>query len=541
MVAVIGVMAVGLLLSALIMSTVLGGVGFTSSARAGVQSQAASESGIAVARAGVESGTCEALNHKYKSGAGVSPAYDVDVYRPRAGGGWELGCPFADSGQVRFVSNGVAAAPGVSGNSIGDETDTEAIFSSPVIDTSIGATGPAVYAYSSTGFQGSGTLVSVDGSSPSVLIKKGNVTCNGAASTNADWVIDGGDFETTGSCNIPGNVWVSGNAIITGAGNIGKNLVAKSLTMAGSGYVGGSTWVTDGATLNWSSTINTNLTASTINFAGGDVKGMSWARGNVEYSAYKTMSGYLTAKSKSGSGTITFKAPPTFVAAGPGVGPVAPITPTVAPWVNFGYVKSDWDGFTEKVLTGSTTDYNNGGCGYVKLKAAVASFGTASGILDLRGCTGTVTFSGYEKLPIKGDLVILANKLQLAGSGGFESTGGKHKIWLIQPDNVIETPTAPSCEPPTGRMMDIGSGAFTYDPNNLSIMVFTPCRVTLGSSMVMNGQIFAGEASIAGAAKIGFVPIGLPKVNLNTGLPTEASPTGTNLTLLSIRNLVSSE
>ena len=533
LVAVVGVMAVGLILTSLIMSATVGGIGFTSAAVANVQSQAASDAGIAIARAQVESGACTpASTPRFVSAEGALPEYDVTVQRPSATGGWESGCPLATDTQVRFISTGDADALGVAGNTNGDQSAVEAVYNLPAISAEVAESGPAIYAYSSTGFAGSGKLVSIDGSSPSVLVKEGSVTCAGAANTAADWVINDGNFTGIGSCVIPGNVWATGNVVVDGGSSIGGNLVANSLTMAGSGKVEKSVWTTTSTKLDWSSNVLGDVTAETIQFNGGDVKGMSWARTNASFTAYKNIAGSLTAKATSGSytpqqfvqGTIT-------VSPLVGTGPVAPATPQVAPWVNFKYTKSDWVGFNEVVVSGSN-NHDTGPCGYVNLQNIVNSFGTSPGIIDARGCT-SVEISSYKKLTMNADLVIVAKKFSLAGSGGFVSGGGEHKVWLINEDATIETPTDPTCN---SQQMSIG-GDFTFDRGNLAIMIYSPCKVTIASGTKFNGQIFAGQASIAGAAEIGYVPIGLPNVNLTTGGSASSVVIDTSLTLVSIRNV----
>jgi len=521
---VLGVMAVGLLLSSLIITSVVGGLTFTSAQRASVSSQAASDSGIAVAQAGLESGNCEAKGGVYASVAGDKPVYRAEVWREISAGNWVQGCPYASDTSLKIVARGIAERAGLTGNPSGDEAFVEAVYSMPPKDTAVAGSGPAVYAYSSSGFGGGGVLVSVDGSSPSVLVKSGNVSCNGGANGGADWVVDNGNLTVGGSCKLEGNVWATGSATIDGGAEIGKNLVAKSINATSK--IGGSIWATDDITLGYSIAVGGDATATNINFNGGTVKGAAWARNTATLSGWTTSAGSLRAKVVSGTNT-TFSKGITVVPAGPGNGPAAPAKPVVAKWVNFEYALTDWIGFTQKVMPAGT-------CSYTTLKAQLTALGTAPGIIDARKCTNGVDIGGADVFTLKNDLVIIANKINLGGGGGFKSSGGDRRLWLIEPDTTIEAPTAPTCA--TGQSFSV-SGGFTFDPSNISTMMYTPCRVNIGSSTNFYGQIFAGEASIDGGAHVGYVPVGLPNVDLNTGDPFETDDGTLELTLKSIRNV----
>lgn len=521
---VLGVMAVGLLLSSLIITSVVGGLTFTSAQRASVSSQAASDSGIAVAQAGLENGTCEAKGGIYSSVAGEKPAYRAEVQREVTPGNWAPGCPYASDTSLKVVSRGAAERAGIPGNPSGDTTFVEAVFTMPPKDTSVAGSGPAVYAYSSSGFGGGGVLVSVDGSSPSVLVKSGNVTCSGGSNGGADWVVENGNLTLSGSCKLEGNVWASGNVTVDGGTEIGKNLVAKNITA--SSKIGGSIWATDDITLGYSIAVGGDATATNINFNGGTVKGAAWARNKATLTGWTSSAGSLRAKTVTGTST-TFAKGITVVPAGPGNGPAAPAKPVVAKWVNFEYALTDWIGFTQKVMPAGT-------CSYASINAQLIALGTSAGIIDARKCTNGVDIAGADVFTLKNDLVIIANKINLGGGGGFKSSGGDRRLWLIEPDTIVETPTAPSCAP--GQSFAI-TGGWLMDPSNISTMIYTPCRVNIGSSTNFYGQIFAGEASIDGGARVGYVPVGLPNVDLNTGDPFEGDDGKLDLTLKSIRNV----
>ncbi|MES1169454.1 MAG: hypothetical protein ABUL47_02070, partial [Leifsonia sp.] len=153
--AVLGLMSVGLLLTTLVAASVINASGFSTATRAGVQSEAAAEAGIAAARAGLVNGTCVGSSNGIYSG--TDPHYLATVWIP-SGNTWVRGCPAGLGTSVRILSSGYATATGVNGADAGDSTNLEAILSPAVPPTSIVATGPAVFAYNAGTFGNGGQL-----------------------------------------------------------------------------------------------------------------------------------------------------------------------------------------------------------------------------------------------------------------------------------------------------------------------------------------------------------------------------------------------
>ena len=236
--AVIGLMVVGLLLTTLIVSSVTSGLGATTATRAGVQSQAAAEAGIAVAKVAFEAGSCLAQTQPgvFVSATGAVPQYSASVYwRPLSGGAWTQGCPVVLQTQVRIVSTGTAAASGVAGQSAKDVSYAESIYNLIGI-------GAAVYGYSSTGSTGNGTFVSVDGSAPAFFVRTGDVNCSGSIAGMTDIVVQNGSLTTSGNCTIPGNAWSSGSMSITGSASVGGLAWSLSSITAAPGKIVGARW-----------------------------------------------------------------------------------------------------------------------------------------------------------------------------------------------------------------------------------------------------------------------------------------------------------
>lgn len=521
--AVVGLMAVGVVLTAVVASSVITATGVSSSVRAGVQSQAAAEAGVAAARNGLVSGTCLASAGLYQSAPGTQPEYVATVWT-KVSGVWTRGCPANTTVETRILSSGYAEASGVDGQTGRDQTNIEVVLSTLPSSTvtnaptpqpvTLQASGPAIYAYSASGFGGSGTLVSIDGSSPSVLVKSGDVVCSGGSSGQADWVINGGAFTVNGSCNITGTVWVDKALTVSGGPSIGGSAIAASINVSGSSKINGSAWSAGDVRLDGGGTqVGVNVTAGgNLTLTGSAVvKKNTWVQLHTSLDWGTNIGGNAVSRTLSvpqwSSGLVSGSTTTTSPGS-PGPSPYAqPSRPVVADWVDFRYATNDWVGFTEYVVPSGTN------CDYARLTSIVTGFAGNPGVIDARNCTNAIEVSSYQKLALTNDLAIIANRFNLGGSGGF-TTNVDRRLWLINPDTTANQ--QPTCG---GNQSFVVGGGFTFDPK-LDVMFYTPCRINIGSSTVVTGQIFAGQATVDGAARISFTPVGLPGWNLTTGLPT---------------------
>ncbi|MEO8528711.1 MAG: hypothetical protein ABI435_06510 [Pseudolysinimonas sp.] len=565
--AVIGLLAVSLLTTSLVASSVVSATEYTSVTRAGVQSQAAAEAGIAVARAGLLAGTCAANGNVYASAAGAVPKYVATIWLP-SGSSWVRGCPSGLATQVRILSTGYAKAVGAAQANARNTTNAEIVLSSASVPTNIAATGPAVYAYNSSGFGGGGKLVSVDGSSASILISQGDVNCTGGASGQADIVVKNGNLTVSAGCLISGNAWASGTVTLPGGPSIGGNVVGNQLVISGGSKIGGNAWITTSASFDGGAEVTGNLTAASATFNGGKVGGNAQFTGAVTFTGGgPTLNGNLSAASLTTSnggtvvknawirgatsmtwgaliqGNLTTKSysypaysnlvngTVTIVPGGPTTSPYAtnsakPATPTVPDWYDFTYVAADWTGFATATMSGSN-------CTYAQLLAAVNSFAGQAGVVNALGCTNGIVIGGADKIAVNSDLAIFANKFDLGGGGGFTNTTPTKRLWLISPDTVKDT--TPTCT--QGDSSFSVNGGFTFATPGLTVMMYTPCKIVLTSSTKFNGQVFSGKAGIDGGAQLGYTAVGLPGVDLNTGLGTTTSSTEADRTIVSYRNV----
>lgn len=578
--AVLTFMAAGVLLSAVVASSVVYALQFSSSTRAGVQSQAAAEAGVAAARAGLIAGTCVAKGNKYSSA--TAPIYEATVW-VASGSGWARGCPADVSSQVRILSTGWAVAPGVANDDSGDVTHIEAILSAASAPTSLFPSGPAIYAYSGAGFGGGGTLVSVDGSIPDVLLQQGNVTCNGNMAGVANFVVKTGNLTSTGSCTIGGNVWVSGSIDIQGGAAVNGNITASSGQI--SSTVGGNVWV-DGALQVKGGSIGGTVRSGQLTITNGSIVGQTWSSTGAAVMSGGSIQGYLNAagldvnngtlssgfgvwgalcvknpgavnvgatsiaKSLTTSGTCSSPSKDSWWSGwskiqvkstytGPvNAAPQKPASITVPQWVDFGskpadYTSATWAGFS--VYKMGTV------CDAAAFHAALQSFGTNPGVIDARTCTKGISFNGgsnmYETDPnanhngftFKNDVAIIANKFDLQGSTMFKGSTAYHDLWLINPDTVANN--TPDCN----------SGSFSIGGNftapNMNVMMYSPCEIKLASGLNIRGQVFTHTSDIAGSAKLNYIAVGLPGYDLGTGMPTTTSYTEADRWVVSQRNV----
>jgi hypothetical protein len=223
LIAVLGVMVVGLILTTLISSQIVSGYGFSSSTRAGVQSQAAADAGIAAARAGLYvSGSCAGQPTAGTYAATGTLKYSATLQHDD-GSGWQAGCPTLSTTRVRITSTGTAQSPGVARVSSGDTSKVEAVFN--YLTPGVTASGTSLYLYGGGQVEANSSLDLSE--SDGLVIKNGNFVCDkNNAVINGDVTI-GGNLTFTSNCTVNGNATVSGTATL-GSGMIQRKLTASA-------------------------------------------------------------------------------------------------------------------------------------------------------------------------------------------------------------------------------------------------------------------------------------------------------------------------
>lgn len=230
LIAVLGVIVIGIILTTLIARSVVSAFGFSSSTRAGVESHAAADAGIAAARAGLyTTGNCAAQPTPGTYASTGTLTYTATIQFD-AGSGWQAGCPSASASRVRIVSVGKPQAAGISGNTSGNTRTVEAIYNWLI--PGIRPSGTSIDLYSGGQVEAnSGFDLS---ESAGLVVQNGNLVCNKNNSVfNGNLTIGGaspnGNLTFGGSCTVNGNVVVQNTASL-GSGKIVGNLTAGAVS-----------------------------------------------------------------------------------------------------------------------------------------------------------------------------------------------------------------------------------------------------------------------------------------------------------------------
>lgn len=225
LIVVIGVMTVALILTAVAMSSVVNGLGYSTATRAGVQSQAAAEAGIAAARAGLNViGNCAAQPGALYA-SNTAPKYTATVEYD-AGSGWQTGCPTATTTRVRITSTGDATATGVAGQSAGDTSKVEAVLR--WLTPGVTPTGTGMYFYGGVGVESNSVLDLSESKSAGLMIKDGNLDCMKNNGVFNGSVLVRGDLNFSKDCRVNGSAWVTGMADLGSKGFVAGDLTAPS-------------------------------------------------------------------------------------------------------------------------------------------------------------------------------------------------------------------------------------------------------------------------------------------------------------------------
>lgn len=226
LVAVLGVFAIGLILTTLIASSVVHGLGWSTYSRASVQSHAAADAGIVAARAGLYSpGNCSSQPTSGVYASSGSPKYTATVER-NDGAGWVAGCPTANTSQVRITSIGTAESPAVAGVSAGDTSTVEAVYL--YLHPGVNPSGAAVYVHNDFTVAANSSFDISEAGPNGLLVKDGNFICNKNNSIINGSVLVLGDLSFGGKCNVTGSAVVTGLATLN-SGRIDGDLTAGSV------------------------------------------------------------------------------------------------------------------------------------------------------------------------------------------------------------------------------------------------------------------------------------------------------------------------
>lgn len=532
--AVIGIVAVSMIVAVTIVSMSMHSIGYTTSTRATIQAHAAAEAGVDVAAAGLAGSVCAST---YSSAS--APIYSAVVWYSTApadplGGVWTAGCPTSTAATwVKIVSTGTAADSGVAGNSSGNTRAVEAIYPyTPTPPTSgVPVSGSALYSANVLDSTVTNFSVSyVADPQPYIEVLSGGFSCNTPTTINANVVLGPGTtISLSGNCTINGDLYTSGGLTVNGL--VKGSLYSDGPTpeIAKGAQINKDVRTVNGAIVN-GIVLGTVYSSSTT----GTVTGTANGKGS------STVGTVVTAGSAGSVSGLTVTG--ATIATGQAVPP--PVMHTVPPWSDYTYDArhaddptkfydnpSNWtwtkpDGtvasFTVKTMTAAE-------CSAAATLATTISSAATPTIFDTRACAG---FTTINNLTLQTDVVVIANGLVTPTNTVIKSGVYKQqkKLWLIVPDADASAAGlhVPNC-PPANSKMDIGNNTVVQSGDYpVAAMLYSPCAVT-NNGFNWNGQLYVASLTSNSGILLTPVGLGLPGQNLDTGDPAPIGFPGTGV------------
>lgn len=483
--AVIAIFGITMLLAMVAFSATTTAVAFTSGTRAGVQSQAAADAGVAVARAALASKNCEGTG-LYPRTASPEVQYKAQIQYWN-GTGWVSNCPPDTAESVRVVSTGTAASAGTGGNTRGDERSVEAVFAwTPKVPDGITATGAAVYMYNQ-GVLNNAELLQDGARTATIMVRNGDVNCTTASRIQGDIIAAAGKIAVGSTCVVDADVRASGTVDISGK-------VGGHVSAAGSGQSIISPEARIGGSVSLKGTVNAWGTRCPAPNGGWD------ALGNA-----------CSVKQTSGASSVKINM----------TGADAPVAPVVPGWIDFAYNPADWTGWDIVQWSGAdqcTLDNRTS----LSLFATRLSSYTTPTVIDATAC-GELNFSrssGFT-MDMKTNITFIAKSFSIEGFTAKASSGVPQELRFITPDAVADG--LPTC--PSGSRVKIDSGVNINTP--VASLIYSPCTIS-NSDNDWRGQFYAGSVKLDTNSGLKFVGVGLPGVDMGNGTVTPTNPSAGN-------------
>ena len=491
MIAVIGLLAVTSMITLTVTGATVQALGYTSLSRAGVQSNAAAESGVDAMLAALVANACPAtgtlaatqgsVNPSLTGSAASAPFYSATIaQRISASAAWTPGCPVGATTQIRVQSTGFAEDQGVSTSaSRGDSSAVRAVYTWRPGANTAAVTGAAVFSYGTPGLANSLELLSFNGNSANIIVRTGDIVCSNSVYVQGDIIAAAGNIRLDNTCSAGGKVWASGTVTL----NSGTKTIGGGVIAAGTG-------------------------TTTISKTGVTIVGGVFARGPLSSDGLcSTGTTQQVTTSSPCKAVLDTGATPVFY----NRADVAP--PTVPLWVDINFVASDWvsRGWTVRTYTGPCTINNS-----TRTNPQVTAFSTYTSptVIDMRGCTAGVIIPSNAQLSIamRSDLTfILPQTVALADFTATSVDNLDRALRFITPDTVAD-----------GVPTSVGCGRFDLNNQNdleapIAVMVYTPCDVYNINQLTWRGQYYAKTVSFANNSELTYVPIGIPGFDLGNG------------------------
>lgn len=540
LVAVIGVMAAGLLIVLLVASIVTAALTYSSVTRAGVESQAAAEGGIAVATAALNNdGQCEAAAGVFTSTS--DPIYRATVWRSTDGTTWTQGCPITTTQQIRIISSGDARDRGVSGATAGNRRFVEAIYSYGIVDPGTQLPGAAMYFYVGSKinqFQ----ITATSGTPSDIAVPDGDFSCTQSAVAGTINV-SAGSASITNYCAVTGSIRATGTVSIKNSSSVSGDVssstggvslsgatpsVGGSISANGSvdtvGPVGGSVSAVGQVNISAGAPIGGNLTSGSAVTLSSSVVGSLTTVGNLTISGGGSVGGNILIGGTLKYGKLTNAAAATALKSAGRVGgtilyrqagvvaPAPPAAPVVPPWTDVAYNFSQWQqsGFATELIWPAALGCKLGTSASTSPSGSLYPFWnqvsnlTTPTVVDARPCSSV---SGDLTLALKTDVAFIATDFDVSSLTVTSADGAPHRIWFIIPD-AQPAVAGPQCPQSGGEFSLQNASAIGV---NISAMAYTPCSINLNNGLQWRGQVYASSMSIGGGPRIlDYASVGIP-------------------------------
>ncbi|TFD03330.1 hypothetical protein E3T25_06875 [Cryobacterium sandaracinum] len=435
------------------------------------------------------------------------PKYDTKV-QIDPGTGWVTGCPTSASTKVKIISTGFAQANGVSGASSGDDSVLEAVYTYIPTQVTIPTIGSAVYAHTISGVLKNFTLDSaVNTVAADVQIKNGNAICTNGAKIAGNLILGNG-FASLDNCTVSGTIHVAKYVTLEG----GASLVQGDVIAAGQGVAAGSNVISvaNGATVNGSllSSGNVSVTSSPGSTVKGNVTVAGSATSVARVANNSKVNGFVQS-----SGTISNLGTIVGAKTQNVTGLVPPPVPAVPNWSEIPYPapfsSTTWaaQGFQELVWNGPCV-ISGVEPAWTDLSALTVP--TVVNTLTKCGAAGISTDSNVKTLTLQTHVALAANSFAFTKLKVLSSDTTARKLWLYVPDSN-SADGLPTCVAPSGN---ITMSSETDIAPEVSVMAYTPCKF-YSDRDGWRGQIYGGEVEFGQQAKLTFVPVGVPGVDLS--------------------------
>lgn len=197
LIAVIGIMAVFVIISVTIVGSTMSTLSATTSARAGMQAQAAAEAGIDTNLAILALDACAAPVNSF-----VKPKFTVDLSYFDSDGSSTESC--AGAQKIRIKALGIADDFSIAANSATNSRSVEATYRLVSTPTSVVNSAPAIYSWKVFDAVNSG-VVSAD-LRPAIQVMYEGFKCSGGHTIDANIFVFDGSVDVSAKCVVSGTV-----------------------------------------------------------------------------------------------------------------------------------------------------------------------------------------------------------------------------------------------------------------------------------------------------------------------------------------------